>query len=336
MQQFQEYLRAEGASEHTMRAYARDLKQFVDFISDRREITDWDQVEPVDIRAFMAKGMKGLKKSTLSRKLMSLRGFFGFLHKRLDYPTDPSRMVRPPKQEKPLPKRLSVDEAFHMLDSPRTQRRNYGPEEVREAAQARDLAMLEVLYSSGLRVSELVSLDLEHLRLDLELVHVQKGKGGKERYVPLGQRADRALRAYLELRPLLLSEKAPAQEPVFLNRRGGRLSQRAVQQLVDEKSLDLDVGRKVGPHTLRHAMATHLLEGGGRSAQRTGDVGPQKSFHHPKVHPFERGSFAQSVRFSPSPGQGSPGSGPRRIGGWCFAGQAGCEIPTRTTHPGQA
>ena len=262
LEQFQNYLRAGGSSPNTISAYTRDLKQFLDFMASRRRVDSWAQIEPVDIRAFMAQAQKGLKKSTIARKLMSLRGFFGYMHTRRGLSGDPSRMVRPPKQDKPLPKRLSVDEAFHLLDSQRIQHRAYGKEETREAAQARDSAMLEVLYSSGLRVSELVGLDLEHLRLDLGMLHVAHGKGGKERYVPLGERAGQALRRYLELRPLLLSEKQPAQEAVFLNFRGGRLSRRTVQMLVDEKSQGLSVGRKVGPHTLRHAMATHLLEGG--------------------------------------------------------------------------
>ena len=255
-------MRAGGASRHTMAAYGRDLNQFLRFMAARREISGWSQIEPVDIRAFMAQGCKGLKKSTISRKLQSLRGFFGYMHTQRGLPKDPSRMVRPPKQDKPLPKRLSVDEAFHLVDSPRIQRRSYGAEEVKKAADARDAAMLEVLYSCGLRVSELVGLDLVHLRLDLGVLHVEHGKGGKERYVPLGRRADSALEHYLELRASLLSPKNQSQQAVFLNRRGGRFSQRSVQLLVDEKSMDLSVGRKVGPHTMRHAMATHMLEGG--------------------------------------------------------------------------
>ena len=252
LNQYADYLAAKGASPHTMAAYLRDLKQFHAFIVQRRDVESWAQVEPGDIRAFMAQRLKEHKRSTVSRKLMSLRGFFGYMHIERGLPGDPARMVAPPKARQPLPKRLSVDEAFHLIESRSPRRRAYGSRDKQKAAKARDRAMLELLYSSGLRVSELVGLDLEHLRLDLDLVRVEGGKGGRSRLAPVGRTAQDAIKAYLELRHFLLP-KSGANDAVFLNQRGGRLSQH---------SLELETGRKVGPHTLRHAMATHLLEGG--------------------------------------------------------------------------
>ena len=166
--------------------------------------------------------------------------------------------------DKPLPKRLSVDEAFHLGGKRRNRscRAKAGPKQ-KAADSPGTLAMLELLYSSGLRVSELVGLDLEHLRLDLDLVQVKQGKGGKERLVPVGGRAAAALKSLSgPSGRSFLSGKGPVQSALFVNRRGGRLTQRSVQRLVEGRVRGLNVGRKVGPHALRHAMATHLLEGG--------------------------------------------------------------------------
>jgi integrase/recombinase XerC len=262
LQNYIKYLEAKGSSGNTVAAYLRDLNQFHSFVTSSRQLKEWSQVEPGDIRGFLARGLKGHKRSTVARKLQSIRGFFKFMHRERDLPINPASLVTPPKQERPLPKRLSVDEAFHLIESRPPQKRAYGSKEKQKAAMARDLAMLELLYSSGLRVSELVGLDLGHLRLDLDLLTVEQGKGGRSRLAPLGRTAKDALNKYLQLRNLLMPKGGAAIDAVFLNRRGGRLSVRSVQKVVDRHSLDLSAGRKVGPHTLRHAMATHLLEGG--------------------------------------------------------------------------
>lgn len=263
LSQFTEHLaQAKGASPHTVAAYGRDVQQFGRFLRERRPGADWGQVETADLRAFLAAQLKACKRSSVARKLMGLRGFFDFLRERGLAPANPARLVRMPKAERPLPRRLSVDEAFHIVDSPAPEQGHKGAPEAIQAAALRDKAMLELLYSSGLRVSELTGLDLEHLRLDIDLVRVVHGKGGRERLVPVGGPAAQALTAYMEARPALLDPAGPAQPALFVNRRGGRYSPRSVQRMLAGHLTGLSPGRKVSPHTLRHAMATHLLEGG--------------------------------------------------------------------------
>ncbi len=259
---FQDFLaQARGYSPHTVAAYGRDVRQFVRFVH-QEGLEDWSQVDDHHLRAFLARRFKELSRSSLARKVAALRAFFRFLVERRGLAHDAGALLKPPKQEKYLPRRLSVDEAFHLVQAPRPRRRSYGGRKKQEALQARDAAMLELMYSSGLRLSELVGLDLEHLRLDLGLVRVVRGKGGSERMVPVGRAALQALERYLELRVALLSPQGPALPALFLNQRGGRLSQRSVQRVLEDRLGGLSVGRRVSPHSLRHAMATHLLEGG--------------------------------------------------------------------------
>lgn len=252
-----------GRSPHTVAAYTRDLRQFKRFLVEKRGVESWDQVGAIDVRAFMAQGLKSLSRSTMARKLASLRAFFDFLRER-GLEADPSRLVQPPKQEKPLPRRLSVDEAFHLVEAERPQRRDYGSEELRRALETRDRALLELVYSSGLRVQEARGLDLDDLRLDLGLAHIRRGKGSKERVVPMGEKAMQAIQDYLKWRQEMLPAEGPGrqEQALFLNVRGGRLSTRSMQNILAERLAGLSVGRKVSPHSLRHAMATHLLEGG--------------------------------------------------------------------------
>jgi integrase/recombinase XerC len=252
-----------GRSHHTVAAYTRDLKEFKRFLAEKRGVKAWDTVGASDVRAFMAQGMKRLAKSTVSRKLASLRAFFDFLSEQ-GLEADPSRLVQPPKGEKPLPRRLSVDEAFHLVEAKRPKRRDYGSDELRRALETRDRALLELVYSSGLRVQEARGLDLDDLRLDLGLAHIRKGKGSKERVVPVGEKAMQALQDYLKWRHEMLPGEGPGREEkaLFLNSRGGRLTTRSMQNILADRMSGLSVGRKVSPHSLRHAMATHLLEGG--------------------------------------------------------------------------
>jgi integrase/recombinase XerC len=264
MRDFAGYLSdGKGRSPHTVAAYTRDLKEFRRFLAQKRQVDSWDQVQAIDVRAFMAQGLKRLAKSTVARKLASLRAFFDFLREQ-GLKVDPSRLVQPPKQEKPLPRRLSVDEAFHLVEAKRPKRRDYGSEELRRALETRDRALLELVYSSGLRVQEARGLELDDLRLDIGLVHVRMGKGSKERVVPVGEKAMQAMHEYLKWRHEMLPAEGPGrdEQALFLNARGKRLTTRSMQNLLAERLGGLSVGRKVSPHSLRHAMATHLLEGG--------------------------------------------------------------------------
>ncbi|MCB2226551.1 MAG: tyrosine recombinase XerC [Desulfarculaceae bacterium] len=250
-----------GAAPLTRAAYVRDVREFAAFLSDRAPGWDWPSVHDNDVLAWLADGLKTKKRSTMSRKLMSLRKFFDFLVAREVVAANPPRQVTPPRQGKHLPARLSVDEAFHLVQGP-SRGAAKAQSRAQQAATLRDVAMLELLYSSGLRVSELTGLDIGHLRLDLALVRVVSGKGGKERWVPVGARAAEALNRYLVARPELLAEGSGEEQALFLNQRGGRLSPRSVQSLVARYAGELSHGRRLSPHALRHAMATHLLEGG--------------------------------------------------------------------------
>ncbi|MBU4277915.1 MAG: tyrosine recombinase XerC [Proteobacteria bacterium] len=259
---FESYLaEGAGAAALTSAAYRRDVGEFAAFLEASRPGWDWPSVSENDVLAWMAQGLKTKKRSTMARKLMSLRKFFDFLLSREEIAANPARQVKPPRQGRHLPPRLSVDEAFHLVQGPAREMDGKELSSTQRAAAFRDMAMLELMYSSGLRVSELVGLDTGHLRLDLALARVVDGKGGRERWVPVGGRAMDALKNYLSSR----AELAPPgveQEALFLNQKGGRITQRSVQRLVARFAGELSAGRKLSPHALRHAMATHLLEGG--------------------------------------------------------------------------
>lgn len=258
--EFADYLAySRGASANTVAAYQRDLLQFAAFLGEERGPVGWGQVEVSDLRLFLARRLADLKRSTRARKLASLRAFFDFRVEQHGG-SNPARLLRMPHTEKALPARLSVDEAFHLVEAPN--RRPESKKKLNAERKLRDSAILEAAYSCGLRVSELTGLDLDHLRLDLELVRVAKGKGGKERLVPLGAKAAEALSKYLKVRDRFLRPGRLAEQALFLSQKGGRISSRQVERIVEGSLEGLKVSRKVSTHSLRHAMATHLLEGG--------------------------------------------------------------------------
>jgi len=249
--QFIHYLSAEkNASPHTCRCYQRDLEEFEDFLKRARMslspegAIEMVKVDRLDIRKYLSFLHRKNKKSSIARKLSTLRSFFKYMVKEQLTPSNPAKTVSTPKVEKFLPTTLTVDEAFRLMESPATDGR------------LRDRAILELLYSSGLRVGELVGLNLNHLDLDLGIVKVM-GKGRKERIVPVGLKAVQALKAYLQERGIL-----EGREPLFVNSRGGRLTDRSVGRLVKKYTKRSGIFRKVSPHSLRHSFATHLLDAG--------------------------------------------------------------------------
>lgn len=254
LEEFSLYLtQAKGAAEHTVAAYGRDARAFARYLS-AKNISNWQDMDVLSVRGFVAGQLKTHSRASVARGLMAIRALGNFLvHKGL-LSANPARLVAVPKQEQKLPRRLSVDEAFHLLDAPT--RKEAGSER-KKWLNLRDAAMLELLYSSGLRVSELVGLNLGALRLDMSLVRVVRGKGNRQRLVPIGKQALAALDAWLAVRPKLAQASEPA---LFVNKNGGRLSSRSVQKLF-EQGLG-EEGRSFSPHSLRHAMATHLLEAG--------------------------------------------------------------------------
>jgi len=231
-----------GASSHTVRAYRKDLELFFENIHEGEEPT------LSDVRAFLSEEIgRGSAKSSAARRLSSLRSFFKFLHREGYIAANPAKLVPSPKLPRQLPKFLSVDEAFDLVQMPEGQ--GFVP--------ARDRAILELAYSSGLRVSELSGLNLDDLNIEEALVRV-RGKGKKERLVPVGTKALDALRTYLAERLLMHTET----EALFLSKQRKRFGDRGIRRIVTKYSRGLAMGSKVTPHTLRHTFATHLLLGG--------------------------------------------------------------------------
>ncbi len=244
VERFLRYIETErGASRHTVRAYRKDLETFFKCISSRAEA-----VESTDVRGFIAGQIgSGLRKSTVSRRLATVRSFFRFLRREGYVKANPARLVNTPKLPRLLPKFLSVDEVFSLVEKP----------EGIGFLVVRDRAILELLYASGLRVSELSGLNIDDLNMNEGLVKA-RGKGKKERIVPVGKKAIDALKAYL-IERVLLQKKDRA---LFLNRNGGRLTDRGIRRIVVKYARAMLLDSKIGPHTLRHTFATHLLQGG--------------------------------------------------------------------------
>jgi len=261
IQQFIHYLSVEkNASPHTCRCYRRDLEGFEDFLKNSgmyltaRGDVKIEKVDRIAIRKYLSFLHRKNKKSSIARKISTLRSFFKYLVKEQVISLNPAKTVSTPKVEKTLPTALTVDEAFRLMESPQSV--SVKSSDRSEERGLRDRAILELLYSSGLRVSELVGLNSNQLDLDLGIVRVM-GKGRKERIVPVGMKAIEALKAYFEERGMLKEE-----EPVFINSSGGRLTARSVGRLIKKYTRHSGIFRKVSPHSLRHTFATHLLDAG--------------------------------------------------------------------------
>lgn len=258
IQQYAAHLRTErNLSPHTLRNYLSDLAQFQSFLVERQLALDADgevdagRVDIHVVRAYLASLAQDRKKSSIGRKLAALKGFYRFLvtTKRLD--KDPLLLLSSPKQEKPLPKFLTVDDAFHLLDAVKLE----------NGLDLRDRAVLEVFYSTGIRVSELVGLNWADIDVQLGIVRVV-GKGSKERIVPIGAAALKALESYAESVRQKWQVSCRGETPVFLNHRGRRITTRSVARIVEKHLKLAGIQIKMGPHGLRHSFATHLLNGG--------------------------------------------------------------------------
>jgi integrase/recombinase XerC len=268
VRQFLDYLKLEKHfSDYTVKSYGADLIQFGQFLSgeighnngqqapqstgtnlDERQIN----CDPLTIREFLNYLYgQNYTKSTTARKLATLRSFYKFLIRRDLLKTNPLSTIRTPKQEKRLPKCLDLEQVQKLLDAPGDA----------DLLSARDKAMLEVLYSSGIRVSELVELEMGDLDLQEGVLRV-RGKGRKDRLTPIGSQAIKALQRYFELRSTDTKSQGNHAQRVFLNKHGETLSTRSVRRKLDKylQSAGLDPG--ISPHTLRHSFATHLLNNG--------------------------------------------------------------------------
>ena len=252
-------------SGHTARSYRSDLVQYRRFLEAREEegllTGDAIPTDPLLIRAFLATlHRERLRKVTVARKVASLRSFYRYLLREGKIRSNPAEAVQLPRGEKYIPFVLSVDEVLAILRVPQPD----------GAVGRRDRAILELFYSTGIRLSELTGLDVPDCNLSGGLIRV-RGKGKKERLVPIGRAALDALTAYLQKRGALkrkgegLKQKGAArlfEEPLFLSSRGIRINSRGVARILDRAVMESGVGRKIGPHALRHSFATHLLDAG--------------------------------------------------------------------------
>jgi integrase/recombinase XerC len=258
IQQYADHLRNErGVSPHTLRNYLSDLAQFQQFLIERElcsgknKNVDARRVDIHVVRAYLASLTKGRKKSSVGRKLAALKGFFRYLVATHQIEKDPLLLIHSPKQEKPLPKFLSVDDVFQLL----------GGVKIKNALDIRDRAMLEVFYSTGIRVSELVGLNWSDVDFQLGIIRVL-GKGSKERIVPIGEVALEVVRDYsMEVRKKW-NLACKGENPVFLNHRGTRITTRSVARSLEKHLRAVGIPVKMGPHGLRHTFATHLLNNG--------------------------------------------------------------------------
>ena len=250
---FLQSLRARAASDHTVLNYGRDLKRFHAFVDSRE--TTLDAVDHLFIRDFLNSLYKqSLTRSSVARTLACIRTFYKFLVKQQRVDRNPAEAISSPRLPKRLPIFLSESEVSQLLEA---------PEQEATLKNLRDRAILEMLYASGLRVSELVGLNASDLDQREQLARVL-GKGRKERIVPFGRFAAEAIKAYLAERGNegKMTPDSQGNLPLFVNLRGTRLSGRSVERLLEHYRLFLKPGRKVTPHTLRHSFATHLLDHG--------------------------------------------------------------------------
>jgi integrase/recombinase XerC len=244
-----------NASDETVRAYRKDLEQFAAHVREGRGAPDSASpiaatIDRLDVRRFLAEHGADRTRSTMARKVSAIRGFLEFLTREGLRKDNPARYIPTPKREKTLPEYLSVEEAAALVTTP--------PGD--SLAAMRDRAILELLYGCGLRVAECVGLGSEDIDFDAETVRV-RGKGNKDRFVPLGTKAAEATRAYFGAKERA-REAGWDEHAAFLNRFGGRLSSRWVARVVERDALRANLAKRPSPHSLRHSYATHLVESG--------------------------------------------------------------------------
>ncbi|HEY0372376.1 MAG TPA: tyrosine recombinase XerC [Thermoanaerobaculia bacterium] len=253
---FLDYLTFErNVSPNTIIAYRDDLESFIgflcnDYLTMGRDQLDLKRVDHLTIRSYLAHlSRRKLARATAARHLSALRTFFKFLVREEIVEANPARTVATPKREKHLPAVLQTSDVALLIEQPDTS----------TTLGVRDAAWLELLYASGLRISELTGVDIDDLELRSRLVKV-RGKGAKERIVPFGSKAEIALRAYLAVRGELVHN--PEEQAVFVNFRGERITTRSVRRLFNGYVRDASLRAGVSPHTMRHSFATHLLNAG--------------------------------------------------------------------------
>ncbi len=251
IQEFIEYLDHErGLATNTLESYGRDLKQYCGFLSEDTSQTLETASQATIVAYLMLLRKQGKATATIARRLAALKAFYQFMLKENYVTKNPTEDLSSPRLERKLPKVLTVEEVEKLLSQPDTS----------NPAGIRDKAMLEALYATGIRVSELVNLNLDDLDLKEGFVRCI-GKGSKERVVPMGEIAVKCLISYLkDGRPKMVSN--PKEQALFLNHHGRRLTRQGFWKIVKKYAAQLQIRKEITPHTLRHSFATHLLENG--------------------------------------------------------------------------
>jgi integrase/recombinase XerC len=246
---FLRHLRERNASPHTIKAYTGDLAEFSAYAGSR----GWKQIDHIAIRGFLSQLYdKGLSKTSVARALAAVRSLYRWLAQEGVVEQNPAKLVATPKLPKKLPRVPTIEEMNSVLD---------GQMPDAAAFPERDRLMLELLYGSGIRNSELTGIDLEDIRQNMEAILIH-GKGKKQRYVMFGDSAKNALAAYLPARQTILAETHKNTTALLINRRGGRLTTRSVGRIIKQIAVAKGLSPDVHPHTLRHAFGTHMLEEG--------------------------------------------------------------------------
>ena len=259
VERFLESLRARNASDLTIVAYSSDIDQFLEFLARTKRIERFPAaLTRTDVRAYLSElAQRGLARSTVARKLASLRSLYKFLVRRGEVSRSPMAGIRSPRPDRTLPEFLSVDEVERVINA--TASAEIGSRERRTQAarlSVRDRAIIETLYGGGLRVSELVGLDDEDVDLS-EAVALVRGKGRKERLAPLGRTAGRAVEEYIVSR-----RRKPGERALFVSRLGTRITARSVARMIERVTARSEVAKHVSPHAFRHSFATHILDRG--------------------------------------------------------------------------
>ncbi|HVR43110.1 MAG TPA: tyrosine recombinase XerC [Thermoanaerobaculia bacterium] len=246
-----------NVSIHTIEAYRADLGGFFgflcnDYLSITFDLLDPSAIDHLAIRSWLAhEQRRRISRSSIARRLSALRTFFRFLVREGVVDANPARGVATPKREKHLPSVLQPADVAILLEQP----------DAGSPLGLRDRAWLELLYAAGIRVSELVGLDLDHVELRPRLLRV-RGKGSRERIVPFGRKAEQAVRLWLEARRAIVGDAEAEEQPLFVNHRGTRITTRSIRRLLAGHVRDAALRAGTSPHTLRHSFATHLLNAG--------------------------------------------------------------------------
>src|SRR6266481_9610501 len=246
---FLHHLRERNASQHTIKAYSRDLALFAVYAGSR----GLKDIDHIAVRGFLSQLYeKGLSKTSVARALAAVRSLYRWLAREGMVEQNPAKLVSTPKLPKKLPRVPTIEEMNTVLDSPM-------PEVA--AFPERDRLLLELLYGCGIRNSELIGINVDDIRVSNEAILI-RGKGKKERYVPFGDAVKSALAPYLNVRQSVLSECRKNTPALLINQRGGRLTTRSVGRIIKKIAVAKGLSPDVHPHTLRHAFGTHMLEEG--------------------------------------------------------------------------